>query len=82
LISSSTVSSGVFAQNSFAQELYTPRNIKKPIQTAVVQKTGKPGGKYWQNHGKYTMEISVDQLNMVSGTESIIYDNSKDTLKQ
>jgi hypothetical protein len=72
-----------FAQNSFAQELYTPRNIKEAYSNGSRSKDGKPGGKYWQNHGKYTMEISVDPTtNMVSGTESIVYENnSKDTLK-
>lgn len=72
-----------FAQNSFAQELYTPRNIKEAYSNGSRSKDGKPGGKYWQNHGKYTMEISVDPTTkMVSGTESIVYENnSKDTLK-
>ena len=72
-----------FAQNSFAQELYTPRNIKEAYSNGSRSKDGKPGDKYWQNHGKYTMEISVDpDTKMVSGTESIVYENnSKDTLK-
>ncbi|MEZ7497747.1 M1 family metallopeptidase [Flavobacterium sp. Arc3] len=72
-----------FAQNSFAQELYTPRNIKEAYSNASRSKDGKPGKKYWQNHGKYTMEISVDPTTkMVSGTESIVYENnSNDTLK-
>ncbi|KIA85684.1 M1 family metallopeptidase [Flavobacterium sp. AED] len=72
-----------FAQHSFAQELYTPRNIKEAYSKGSRSKDGKPGKKYWQNHGKYDMEITVNpDTKMVSGTESIVYENnSKDTLK-
>ncbi|WP_345159955.1 M1 family metallopeptidase [Flavobacterium ginsengisoli] len=72
-----------FAQNSFAQELYMPRNIKKAYENGTRSKDGKPGANYWQNRGKYNMEISVDpKTRLVSGTESIIYENnSKDTLR-
>ncbi|WP_343585344.1 M1 family metallopeptidase [Flavobacterium sp.] len=73
----------LFAQNSFAQELYMPRNIKKAYENGTRSKDGKPGAHYWQNRGKYNMEISVDpKTRLVSGTESIIYENnSKDTLR-
>jgi hypothetical protein len=72
-----------FAQNSFAQELYMPRNIKETYVKGSRSKDGKPGKNYWQNHGKYAMEITVNpDTKMVSGTESITYENnSKDTLK-
>nr|MBU3862517.1 M1 family peptidase [Flavobacterium sp. MC2016-06] len=71
------------AQNSFAQELYMPRNIKEVYADGTRSMDGKPGKKYWQNHGKYTMEISVDPLTKkVSGTETILYENnSNDTLR-
>lgn len=44
---------------------------------------GKPGKNYWQNHGSYHMEISVNpETKMVTGTETIEYtNNSSDTLK-
>ena len=73
----------LFAQNSFAQELYMPRNIKKAFEKGTRSKDGKPGANYWQNRGKYNMEISVDpKTRLVTGTETIIYENnSKDTLK-
>jgi len=73
----------LFAQNNFAQELYMPRNIKKAYENGTRSKDGKPGANYWQNRGKYNMEISVDpKTRLVSGTESIIYENnSKDTLR-
>ncbi|KAF2333672.1 M1 family metallopeptidase [Flavobacterium daemonense] len=72
-----------FAQNSFAQELYMPRNIKDAYAKGTRSMDGKPGKNYWQNHGKYTMEITVDaKTKIVSGTEIIEYTNdSNDTLK-
>ncbi|MFA9214311.1 MAG: gliding motility-associated C-terminal domain-containing protein, partial [Candidatus Methylacidiphilales bacterium] len=44
---------------------------------------GLPGKKYWQNHGKYTMDITVNATTkIVSGIETIVYENnSSDTLK-
>ncbi|MFC0778352.1 M1 family metallopeptidase [Flavobacterium sp. HJSW_4] len=73
----------LFAQNNFAQELYMPRNIKEAYENGTRSKDGKPGANYWQNRGKYNMEISVDpKTRLVSGTETIIYENnSKDTLR-
>lgn len=73
----------LFAQDTIAQELYIPRNIKKAYENGTRSKDGKPGVNYWQNRGKYNMEISVDpKTRLVSGTETIIYENnSKDTLR-
>jgi hypothetical protein len=70
-------------QNSFAQELYMPRNIKEVYKKGTRSIDGKPGKNYWQNHGKYTMDISVDpKTRLVSGTETIVYENnSNDTLR-
>ncbi|MFA6276055.1 MAG: M1 family metallopeptidase [Pedobacter sp.] len=67
----------------FAQELYMPRNIKAAYQKGTRSLDGKPGKNYWQNHGKYNMEITVNtDTKIVSGTESIDYsNNSRDTLK-
>lgn len=73
----------LFAQDTIAQELYMPRNIKKAYENGTRSKDGKTGVNYWQNRGKYNMEISVDpKTRSVSGTETIIYENnSKDTLR-
>ena len=70
-------------QNSFAQELYMPRNIKESYTNGVRSMTGKPGENYWQNHGKYTMALQVNaDTKIVTGTETIVYENnSNDTLK-
>lgn len=71
------------AQNSFAQELYMPRNIKKSYSSGVRSMDGKPGKNYWQNHGNYNIAMSVNaDTKVVSGTETIVYENnSNDTLK-
>jgi len=70
-------------QNLWAQDLYMPRNIKAAYQKGTRSLDGKPGKNYWQNHGKYNMEITVNpDTKVVSGTETIDYsNNSKDTLK-
>ncbi|TCC94287.1 M1 family peptidase [Pedobacter frigiditerrae] len=70
-------------QNLWAQDLYMPRNIKAAYQKGTRAADGKPGKNYWQNHGQYNMEITVNpETKIVSGTETIDYsNNSKDTLK-
>ncbi|WP_316786387.1 M1 family metallopeptidase [Pedobacter frigiditerrae] len=70
-------------QNLWAQDLYMPRNVKAAYQKGTRAADGKPGKNYWQNHGKYNMEIAVNpDTKIVSGTETIDYsNNSKDTLK-
>jgi hypothetical protein len=73
----------LFVQSSFAQELYMPRNIKEAYAKETRSMDGKPGKKYWQNHGTYTMDISVNATTkIVSGRETIVYENnSNDTLR-
>lgn len=70
-------------QNSFAQELYMPRNIKEAYAKGTRSMDGKPGKNYWQNHGSYTMNITVNaETKVVSGTETIVYENnSNDSLR-
>lgn len=66
-----------------AQNLYIPRNVKAAFEKNTRSNDGKPGKSYWQNHGNYTMNISVDpDTRMVTGTEQIVYtNNSPDTLR-
>jgi len=66
-----------------AQELYMPRNIKAAYAKGTRAMSGKPGPNYWQNHGKYNMDIKVDaETKVVSGKEEILYsNNSSDTLR-
>jgi len=71
------------AQYGFSQELFMPRNIKQAYAKGTRSADGKPGKNYWQNHSKYTMELTVNaDTKIVSGTETIVYqNNSNDTLK-
>lgn len=70
-------------QYGFSQELYMPRNIKESYAKGTRSADGKPGKKYWQNHGKYTMDLTVNAATkVVSGTETIVYENnSPDSLR-
>ena len=66
-----------------AQELYMPRNIKAAYEKGTRSMDGRPGKKYWQNHGKYDITFTVTPATkVVLGTEAIAYtNNSPDTLK-
>jgi hypothetical protein len=67
-----------------AQELYTPRDIKRAYSKETRSPDGRPGKNYWQNHGKYTISITaLPPDRTVKGTEQITYfNNSTDTLKR
>ena len=60
-----------------------PRDIKKAYQKQTRAMDGKPGAKYWQNTGRYTIAITVaPPSQVVAGHEQITYfNNSPDTLK-
>jgi hypothetical protein len=66
-----------------AQELYTPRDIKLAYQRGTRSPDGRPGKNYWQNFGRYAINITVAPPSRdVKGTEQITYvNNSPDTLK-
>lgn len=72
-----------FYSGLFAQDLYTPRNIKKAYKKETRSLSGAPGSLYWQNKGVYHIETKVDAISkVVSGNETIQYsNNSPDTLK-
>ena len=74
----------LFANNLSAQELYIPRNIKAAYDNGTRSLDGKPGKRYWQNKGKYDMQLTVTpKTKLVEGKETIVYtNNSPDTLKQ
>ncbi len=67
--------------NTFAQtQLMMPQNIKKAFTNETRSADGKPGSKYWQNHGKYDINVSVAPPNKtVTGTETISYINNSPT---
>src|ERR1700743_2548105 len=66
-----------------AQELYTPRDIKKAYQKGTRSLDGRPGKNYWQNFGRYNISITVAPPSRdVKGVEQITYiNNSPDTLR-
>ena len=70
------VSANIFAQ----QPLMMPQNIKKAYTNETRSADGKPGSKYWQNHGRYDINVSVaPPSKTVTGTETISYKNNSPT---
>ncbi|MEO9037903.1 MAG: M1 family peptidase, partial [Gemmatimonadaceae bacterium] len=70
------------ARDATAQTLYAPRAVKATYANGTRSLDGRPGAKYWQNHGRYTISIATSPPDRrVSGTEQITYtNNSPDTL--
>ncbi len=66
-----------------AQTLTMPPEIQKAYDNGTRSLSGKPGKKYWQNHGRYTISLTVmPPDNTISGVEQISYfNNSTDTLR-
>ncbi|MDQ6762550.1 MAG: hypothetical protein M3015_07970, partial [Bacteroidota bacterium] len=42
-----------------AQNLYIPRNIKEAYKNGTRSMDGTPGKNYWQNEGKYDINVMV-----------------------
>lgn len=66
----------------YAQKLYMPRNITNAVNAGTRSMDGYPGKNYWQNKGRYDINVTVTpETKIVSGSERIIYsNNSPDTL--
>jgi hypothetical protein len=66
-----------------AQDLYIPRNIKQAYLKETRSAEGRPGGKYWQNYGRYNINITATPPGRtIKGSENITYiNNSPDSLK-
>ena len=66
-----------------AQDLYMPRDIKQAYKKGTRSMDGKVGKNYWQNYGRYNINITVaPPARTVKGSETIVYvNNSPDTLK-
>lgn len=73
----------LLGSNLFSQQLYMPRNIQQAYENGTRSTDGNPGKNYWQNKGKYEVNITfTPQTRMVNGFEKIAYsNNSRDTLK-
>jgi hypothetical protein len=66
-----------------AQTLTMPPEIQKAYDKGTRSLSGKPGKKYWENHGRYTISLTVTPPdNLIRGVEQISYfNNSPDTLR-
>ncbi len=66
-----------------AQELYMPRDIKAAYKKGTRSPDGKPGKNYWQNHGRYSINVTAFPPDRnVKGEENITYfNNSPDSIR-
>jgi hypothetical protein len=66
-----------------AQTLTMPPGIQQAYTNGTRSLSGKPGKKYWENHGRYHIAINVmPPNNLITGVEQITYfNNSPDVLK-
>jgi hypothetical protein len=64
-----------------AQTLSMPSEIQKAYTNGTRSHNGKPGKNYWQNHGRYTISLTVmPPDSTIRGVEQIVYfNNSPDT---
>ena len=64
--------------------LYMPRAVKRAFAKGTRSMDGRPGPKYWQNRGRYTIDLTaLPPDRIVRGRERITYtNNSPDTLGQ
>ncbi|MCC7196058.1 MAG: M1 family metallopeptidase [Gemmatimonadaceae bacterium] len=63
--------------------LYMPQSVKEAYARGTRSPDGRPGPRYWQNRGRYEIEVTVQPpARTVRGTERITYmNNSPDTLR-
>ena len=66
-----------------AQTLTMPSEIQKAFDAGTRSPDGRPGPRFWQNHGRYTIALTVmPPSNVIRGVEQIVYsNNSPDTLR-
>jgi len=66
-----------------AQQLYMPRDVANAFKKNTRSLDGRPGKNYWQNHGRYTINIkAMPPSRTIQGSEQISYvNNSPDTLR-
>ncbi|HWB91909.1 MAG TPA: hypothetical protein VG605_08660, partial [Puia sp.] len=66
-----------------AQTLTLPADIQKAYDNGTRSLDGKPGKNYWENHGRYTISLTVMPPSpLIRGVEQIVYtNNSPDTLR-
>lgn len=66
-----------------AQQLYMPRDVSNAFKKNTRSLDGRPGKNYWQNHGRYSININaMPPSRTIQGWEQITYiNNSPDTLR-
>jgi hypothetical protein len=58
------------------QSVYIPQNVKKAYSNETRGIDGRPGKKYWQNYGRYAINVAVaPPAKSVTGDETITYIN-------
>src|SRR5690242_3816955 len=74
--------SGALLVGPAAQPLYMPRTVTQAVKNGTRSLDGRPGPKYWENHGRYAITVTaLPPDRTVKGTERITYmNNSPDTL--
>lgn len=75
---------GIGLEKTTAQSLYMPADIRKAYAKKTRSMDGRPGQQYWQNKGRYNIQLRVNPPNRnVKGTEEITYiNNSPDTIRR
>jgi len=68
---------------SGASSLYMPRDVQAAYRKGTRSPDGRPGPRYWQNRGRYTIAITaLPPDRTIRGSEDIVYmNNSPDTLR-
>jgi len=57
-------------------QLYMPRDVKAAYTAGSRSSDGRPGKAYWQNRGRYIINVQVNPIDgTVRGTEEIVYIN-------
>jgi hypothetical protein len=71
------------AQRTVPSPLYMPRAVTKAFIAGARSPDGRPGPRYWQNRGRYSITVTaMPPDRAVRGSEQITYwNNSPDTLK-
>jgi len=66
-----------------AQTLTMPPEVMQAYAKGTRSESGKPGKKYWENHGRYNISVTMTPPDRtIKGVESITYfNNSPDTLR-
>src|SRR5437868_13298954 len=66
-----------------AQDLFMSRDIQQAFKKGTRSADGRPGKNYWQNRGRYTINITaLPPDRTIKGSETISYiNNSPDTIR-